>query len=108
MGEIYLLNLQAHLVVLSSCESGYGDLLAGEGMLGLNRAFVFAGTPNVLYSLWKVNDRLTAQFMVAFFYHVLVDQVDYSTALRRAKLQLLQSEESSLPMYWAAFQLIGQ
>jgi len=72
MGEIYHFNIKANLVVLSSCESGYGELLGGEGMLGLNRAFVFAGTPNVMYSLWKVNDKITAQFMQHFFHQILV------------------------------------
>jgi len=108
MGEIYHLIMRANLVVLSSCESGHGELLGGEGMLGLNRAFVFAGTPNVMYSLWKVNDKITAQFMLDFFHQILVKQATYSEAVRRAKLKLLNTEESSLPMYWMAFQLIGR
>ncbi len=108
MGEIYHFNIKANLVVLSSCESGYGELLGGEGMLGLNRAFVFAGTPNVMYSLWKVNDKITAQFMQHFFHQILVKRATYSEAVRRAKLKLLTSEESALPMHWMAFQLIGR
>jgi len=108
MGEIYNLRIRANLIVLSSCESGFGDLLGGEGILGLNRAFVFAGAPNVLYSLWKVNDKITAQFMVTFFYQILEKKATYAEALRRAKLKLLNTEESSLPLYWTAFQLVGQ
>jgi len=107
MGEIYHFDIQSNLVVLSSCESGYGELLGGEGMLGLNRAFVFAGTPNVLYSLWKVNDKITAHLMIEFYRQVLSGQ-SYASALRIAKLKTLKEEGTALPMYWTAFQLIGR
>lgn len=107
LNEINNLKLQADLVTLSSCESGVGELLVGEGMLGLNRAFIYAGAPNVLFTLWKVNDKTTAQLMIDFYENILNGQ-PYSTALRNAKLTLLSKPESSLPLYWTPFQLIGR
>lgn len=104
--EIYPLDIQADLVALSSCESGVGKLQLGEGMLGLNRGFIYAGAPNVLFSLWKVNDKITAEFMLIYYEAVLAGD-DFSTALRKAKLDLLGKKTSALPVYWSAFQLIG-
>ena len=104
--EIFAMTIQANLVTLSSCESGVGPLLAGEGMLGLNRSFLQAGVPNVLFSLWKVDDRATSQLMIPF-YRELITGKPYAQALQTAKLSLLQASETALPAYWAAFMLIG-
>jgi len=106
IGEIYNLKIKADLVSLSSCESGLGKIEQGEGMLGINRAFIYAGAKNVLYSLWKVNDKITAGLMISFYDFVLKGD-DYATALRKAKLQLLETEGTALPLYWSAFQLVG-
>lgn len=62
MGEIFNLRLNADLVVLSACDTGKGKLLRGEGIVGLTRAFMYAGTPSVVASLWKVNDESTSCF----------------------------------------------
>ncbi len=107
VNEIYNLSLQADLVTLSSCESGVGELLVGEGMLGLNRAFIYAGAPNVLFSLWKVNDKTTSELMIDFYKQVVNGQ-PYAKALHLAKLKLLEQKQSALPLYWSAFQLIGR
>lgn len=100
--EIYNLAVKAELVVLSSCESGLGRLVRGEGLLGLNRAFLYAGVPNVVYSLWKVNDRATADLMTSF-YRALLEGKPYADALRAAKLDMLRNPATASPNFWSGF-----
>lgn len=110
-GEVYGLQLKANLVVLSACETGKGKITSGEGVLGLSRAFLYAGADNLIVSLWKVDDRATAELMTAFYTTHLkrsVDRLPFKEALRQAKLQLIQSKEFSQPYYWSAFVLIGE
>jgi len=117
MGEIFNLRLEADLVVLSACETGKGKLHRGEGIVGLTRAFMYAGTPSVVASLWKVNDQSTSLFM-EFFYRNLKEGQSKAEALRQAKKQLMQTrvwsdalrKEQSLaaPYFWAPFILIGR
>jgi CHAT domain-containing protein len=107
VGEIYNLGIKSDLVVLSSCESGIGKLVSGEGLLGLNRSFVYAGVPNVIFSLWKVYDQATSQLMTEFYSETLSGQ-EYSTALRNAKLKLLKDPVTASPDIWGAFLLIGR
>lgn len=107
VGEIYNLAVNSDLVILSSCESGVGKLLGGEGMLGLNRSFVYAGVPNVIFSLWKVYDEATGQMMTEFYKNTL-DGQSYSTALRTAKLKMLENPATAVPDIWAAFLLVGR
>jgi len=107
VGEIYNIPLNADLVVLSSCESGLGQLIEGEGMLGINRSFLYAGARNVLYSLWKVNDKSSSELMVEF-YQQLLNGKAYPQALRESKLKMLSQEATALPKYWAPFVLIGR
>jgi CHAT domain-containing protein len=66
LGEIYNLNLNADLVVLSACETGLGQVAKGEGIIGLTRGFLDAGASNLLVSLWQVSDATTADLMVDF------------------------------------------
>lgn len=106
-GEIHALNTQADLITLSSCESGFGKLDRSEGLLGLNRAFIYTGVPNVVFSLWKVYDKVSAKVMVDFYKGVL-DGQDYSTALRSAKLKILAEEATAAPHYWSPYLLIGR
>ena len=106
-GEIYNLNSKADLVTLSSCESGFGKLAQSEGMLGLNRAFIYAGTPNVVFSLWKVYDKVSAQLMIDFYTQIL-DGKNYASSLRQAKLKLLENEATASPHFWSPYLLIGR
>ena len=106
-GEIYNIRTQADLVTLSSCESGYGKLEKTEGLMGLNRAFIYAGTPNVVFSLWKVYDKVSAELMVDFYKNILEGK-DYAQSLRQAKLKLLNKERTASPHYWAPYLLIGR
>ncbi len=107
VGEVYNLDIPADLVVLSSCESGLGKLQAGEGLIGLNRSFIYSGVPNVVFSLWKVNDKVSSELMIEFYREVL-DGEDYAGALRKAKLKLLKDETTASPNLWSSFLLIGR
>ncbi len=108
MNEVMRLKLSADLVTLSACRTGLGQLLNGEGMIGLTRAFQYAGASNVVVSLWNVNDIATAELMKTF-YENLKSGVAKDQALREAKLQFLHSKHRTRehPYFWAAFLLIG-
>jgi CHAT domain-containing protein len=101
------LRLDADLVTLSACESALGAERGGEGLLGLTRAFQYAGARSILASLWAVPDDSTAQFM-GRFYRFLNDGLSKDQALRAAQLESLRRpEEAAAPFRWAAFQLMG-
>ncbi len=105
--EIQNQAIQADLVVLSSCESGIGQLIEGEGLIALNRSFFYSGAKNVLFSLWKVNDRLSSDLMIDFYKNYLAGN-SYTAALRNAKLKMLANSETAEPKFWAAFVLMGE
>ena len=81
--------------------------MRGEGVIGLTRAFLYAGAPSVVVSLWQVADRSTADLMVRF-YQQLDRTGNKAEALRRAKLDLLAAPRTSHPYYWASFVLVGE
>jgi len=107
--EIMRLKLNADLVTLSACSTGMGKLVSGEGVLGLTRAFFYAGARNVTVSLWNVNDSATATLMRSF-YGNLNRGLSKSAALRQAKLSLIRGESKLWrhPYYWAPFVLVGE
>jgi hypothetical protein len=98
LDEVTRLHLNADLVVLSACETGKGRLYAGEGVTGLARAFLYAGSRGVVASLWAVDDRETAGFM-AQLYGGLKDGQAAADALRAAKLEMIRGGKP--PVYWA-------
>jgi CHAT domain-containing protein len=106
--------LKAHLVTLSACQTGRGRI-SGDGVAGLSRAFVIAGTPSVLVSLWNVDDVMTA-YQMECFYKDYLSSASKATALRAAQLKTIAFMEKGLtaageranPRYWAAFQLVGE
>ncbi len=107
------LRLDAELVTLSGCETGLGKELEGEGILGLARAFQYAGARSVLVSLWAVSDRSTPELMVRF-YENLGRGLSKDAALRAARVELLDvtlsegaTVDSRHPYHWAGFRLIG-
>jgi CHAT domain-containing protein len=104
--EVFNLKMHADLVTLSACETGAGLLAKGEGLLSFVRGFTYAGIPNMLISLWKVNDKITADFMMDFYQGVLSGD-SYPAALRKAKLKAISKEDSSFPAFWGNFVLIG-
>lgn len=105
--EIQQLDINADLVVLSSCESGVGMVIRGEGLIAINRAFFYAGAKNIIFSLWKVNDKYTSDLMIDFYNNYLKTS-DYSQALRQAKLKMLEDPTTANPRFWASFVLIGE
>jgi CHAT domain-containing protein len=106
-GEIYTLDLCADLVVLSSCESGIGKLVKGEGMIGLTRGFLYAGARNVIASLWKVEDRAAAELMIEFYRHVLAGE-SLKRSLQKAKIDFIHSRAKASPALWGGFVLYGE
>lgn len=108
MDEVMRLKLDADLVTLSACRTGLGKLLNGEGIIGLTRAFLYAGADSVVVSLWNVNDIATATLMKSF-YKNLQQGLAKDDALRRAKLELIKGQKPAWqhPYYWAPFVLIG-
>lgn len=105
LGEIVSLNLNSDLVVLSSCRSGLGRIDAAEGIIGMQKAFIDAGSRSVLVSLWDVNDKYTSYFMKSFYKHLAEDN-SKSEALRLAKLDFIRNYSAN-PYYWSAFVLSG-
>ncbi len=108
MAEVMRLKLNADLVTLSACRTGLGRVLYGEGIIGLTRAFLYAGAESVVVSLWNVNDIATASLMKAF-YKNLRQGLNKDDALRQAKLELLRGQQPAWrhPYYWAPFVLVG-
>jgi CHAT domain-containing protein/Tfp pilus assembly protein PilF len=99
--------LNADLVTLSACDTALGKEMGGEGLIGLTRAFQYAGARSVLASLWGVADHSTATFMKDFYGHLRAGKTK-DEALRAAQIdQIRKKPGSSHPFYWAAFQLTG-
>ncbi|MFZ4619931.1 MAG: CHAT domain-containing protein [Bacteroidota bacterium] len=107
VNETVNLQLKARLVVLSSCESGVGQFVNGEGMIALSRGLLYAGAQNVIFSLWKVSDKQTYRLMDEF-YRNLTEGKGYSSSLRSAKLSMIRSKETAFPGKWSGFVLIGR
>jgi CHAT domain-containing protein/Tfp pilus assembly protein PilF len=106
--DIYNLQLHADLVVLSACETALGKEIRGEGLMGLTRGFMYAGSARVLASLWSVEDRATSKLMKSFYRQLLVRKLPPAEALRQAQLELAGRPGWSHPYYWAGFSLQGE
>jgi CHAT domain-containing protein/uncharacterized protein HemY len=103
--EIFGLDLDANLVILSACETSLGKLTRGDEVVGLTRAFIYAGTPSVISTLWRVDDRASYELMQAFYENLRAGQAK-GEALRQAQVAILQRYPH--PYYWAAYQLTGE
>ncbi len=106
--DIFNLNLPAELVVLSACQTGLGKDVKGEGLVGLTRGFMYAGSKRVVVSLWRVKDSSTASLMTNFYQQMLQQGLNPVAALRAAQLKMLQSEQWKSPYYWAPFVIQGE
>jgi CHAT domain-containing protein len=105
--EIYELNLsEVNIVVLSACETNGGQLTRGDDLIGLSRAFIYAGTPNIVASLWKVNDEAT-RLLITTFFSAYRESGNAAEALRLAQTEVKSKPEYAHPYYWAGFVLIG-
>lgn len=104
--EIYRLDLkETKLVILSACETGFGNVSRGEEIWGFTRTFLSAGARSLIVSLWPVEDRSTAELMSRFYENWRRDPT--ANSLRAAQLELLRDERTSHPFYWAPFVLVG-
>src|SRR5262245_47087719 len=106
--EIYNLKLNAELVVLSACSTALGKEIKGEGLAGLTRGFMYAGTPRVIASLGNVRDEATAELMKRFYRNMLIDKSSPAAALREAQISMWREPRWAAPYYWAGFVLQGE
>lgn len=110
LNELYGLDLQTNLAVLSACETGVGNLTKGEGALSVARGFQYAGVKNVVFSLWEINDKSTS-IVMDFFYRSLWKTKSVNYANQQAKIDYLEDERiensKKSPYYWGAFVYYG-
>lgn len=127
--EIFGLNMNSDMVVLSACNTGLGKVVEGEGMLGMQRSFFYAGASTVVVSLWNVYDRSTASFMNEFYKALIKGESEEgwvdstlrwigwndslpfgkkAAAMREAKLQMINHPLFNHPVYWAPFIVVGR
>jgi len=106
MNDLYNLPLQAEMVVLSACETGIGEVAQGEGVMSIARAFSYAGASSVLATLWSVNDRATKELVIVFYQNLAKEQTK-ATALRQAKLELIEQLSFAHPYYWSGLVAYG-
>lgn len=107
LNDIYNMQLDADLVVLSACQTALGKETNGEGLVGIARAFMHAGAPRVVASLWQVSDLATAELMKKFYRYVLAERRRPAAALRAAQLEMSRDPRWQSPYYWAGFVLQG-
>ena len=107
MGEIMNLHYNARLVVLSACQTGLGEMERGEGVTGLTRAVIYAGSPAAVVSLWSVDDTATRELMTRFYEGMIGKGTDRSQALRKAKQEMMKTRYRH-PYFWAAFIMYGE
>jgi CHAT domain-containing protein len=105
--DVYELDLNADLVVLSGCQTALGKEVNGEGLMGLTRGFLYAGAPRVVASLWRVQDRTTAELMTRFYRALWQDRLPAAAALRKAQQSLSSDPRYKDPYSWAGFVLQG-
>jgi CHAT domain-containing protein/Tfp pilus assembly protein PilF len=107
--DVYNLNLPAELVVLSACQTGLGKSVRGEGLIGLTRGFMYAGSRRVVASLWGVQDLATAELMKRFYGAMLGERrMRPAEALRAAQVEMWKQKRWRSPYYWGGFMLYGE
>jgi len=104
--EIFNMKLDTELVTLSACQTGLSKRSQGDELVGLTRAFLYAGSPSVIVSLWSVDARSTQELMLEF-YSLLQNGSDKATALQEAQKRIMKKKGYSHPYYWAPFVLVG-
>ena len=107
LGEIMNLRYNARVVVLSACETGLGWAERGEGITGLTRAVMYAGSPSAVVSLWNVDDEGTRDLMVRFYENMIRKGIGTAESLRLAKKEMLKTQYGD-PFFWSAFVMYGE
>jgi CHAT domain-containing protein/Tfp pilus assembly protein PilF len=105
--DVYNMTLSADLVVLSACNTGLGREIQGEGLVGLTQGFMYAGAPQIVASLWSVNDAATAELMGRFYRAMEQKKMSPVAALRQAQIEILAQKRWSDPYFWAGFVIHG-
>jgi len=105
--EIAAMELNADLAVLSACQTGLGKLIQGEGMIGLSRSFMYAGSPSVVVSLWEVSDQSTNNLMGRFYENLFKKGKSKVEALYQARKSMIREKQYAHPFFWAPFVLHG-
>lgn len=106
--DIYNLDLNADLVVLSACQTAMGKQAQREGVIGLTRGFMYAGATRVMASLWSVDDEATAELMKKFYESMLRQGQSPSQALRTAQIWMYSQKNWKTPYYWGGFIMQGE
>jgi CHAT domain-containing protein/Flp pilus assembly protein TadD len=104
--DLFNLTLPTELIVLSACQTGLGNNIPGEGLVGMTRGLMYAGALRVAVSLWSVDDQATSDLMQDFYQNLWQAKQSHAAALRSAQLRLWQ--QGKAPYYWAAFTLQGE
>jgi CHAT domain-containing protein len=104
-GEIFDMDIHANLVVTSACQTAIGRIGKGDEVVGLTRAFIYAGAKSVLGSLWNISDEATTSLMMDFYRNLR--SLNESEALRQAQLNMINSKEYNSPFFWAPFYITG-
>ncbi len=104
--EILELRLRARLVVLSACDTAHATRSSGEGLVGMSWAFLTAGCPTTVVSMWRADSKATARTMIAF-HRALRNGKSAPEALREGQLGLMKDSRYEHPMYWAPFIVVG-
>jgi CHAT domain-containing protein len=107
LDDIYSLDLNADVVVLSACDTALGREIRGEGLVGLTQAFLYAGSKSLVLSLWQVSDAATAVLMTRFYGQMIKNGAPAAEALRAAQLSMAAESRWADPYYWGAFILLG-
>ncbi|MGV8056836.1 MAG: CHAT domain-containing protein [Smithellaceae bacterium] len=103
--EIFDMNINADMIVTSACQTALGKIGRGDEVLGLTRAFMYAGANSVFGSLWSISDEATSVLMKEFYTNIKI--MEKTEALRQAQIKMIQSKEYSHPFYWASFNITG-
>jgi CHAT domain-containing protein len=106
------MRLRSELICLSACETAMSEVAEGDELLGLIRAFLYAGAPSVVASLWKVDAKSTRDLMLTFYRHLRESyqdsgSIDKPEALRQAQLRVMEREGARSSFHWAPFILVG-
>jgi CHAT domain-containing protein len=105
LNELYNLDINAELAVISACEGGNGKFENSEGIISLARGLIYSGVDNIIISLFKIPDKHTKDLMI-YFYKKVISGYTFAEALRMAKLHIIESR-NSFPKIWGGFIIIG-
>lgn len=108
LSQIFSLKFPCELVFLSACDTGLGQEMKGEGLVGFTQGFMFAGAKRVITTKWSINDKASSELVSIFYQKLLKERKTYVASLREAQLEIMVKPRLSSPYYWASFVLQGE